>query len=1012
MTLLKDKKVLIIGAGPTRIGQSAECDEGAAEAAAALREAGCRVVSVDSNPNALLTDIDIVDRAYLEPLTVETVERIVAEERPDAVVPIFGGRTGLHLAVLWDRHAGAGDRRPRMWGTPVLSLRALLERDALTSNLTEIGMATPAVHAIRDVESAIQKAQEIGFPVTLRCDDANLIPDGVLVYNQDELRGQVAPMAKEAGITLSVEASLRDWHQAEVEILRDSEGITLPVGMVEYMQSADVHPGDAIGVCPPQTIAEPMRKRMEEQAATVADHFNIVGGATIRFAYQSEENQSLILAVHPRYTRTSALISRAYGIAVGRIAALLAAGLTWARIPSPYALSLPLKTDIVAVKWPRWDFERLEAPADLLGPQMQAIGQGLALGHSFKEALQKALYASDSNRYGPADAPAMAAMPDDRLQSLLAIPNSRRPAMICEALRRGAPVDELAQRTQIAPGFIEQLQLIVKEELERNHSGASADTTSIVPTLINTFNLTDLSNSQTKGTILLLGSGPEQIGQGSECDHGLYQAAKAVKEAGFRPVIINGNLAGLTTGPSFPAKCYCATVTAASVRSVAELENAEGIIFQFAGPRCHELILELSGSGIAIMGIAGEQLQLMQSRPALWGRIRELGIPQPAAALVHSREAALAKSAEIDFPLLVEPVHANRIKQAQLLLNSEMLNAYMDLHTIDQDNPLFIQHFLEFAIEAQALALSDANRVHVAAVLEHIELAGVNAGDSAWVSPPYSIAPRHAETIAEYARKVILDIGARGAFNLRFAIYRDTVYLLDAAYGMIRNMALVAKTSRLPLAGPATRLILGAPLDIAAEKISSSSCIGVRAAVFPFNVFPQLDPLLGTRMKSTGEVLAMADSFGMAYFKALEAAETPLPLEGTVLITVTDEDKPSLLEPARIFQELGFHIMATRGTHDVLAENGIQSEVVRKLGFGRPNLVDEMKSGRVQMVINTPTGDQSQKDGSYIRQAAIRYRIANITTPASAIAAAKGIAARRQGETGACPLPVRNADTD
>lgn len=1012
MTLLKSKKVLIIGAGPTRIGQSAECDEGAAEAASALQEAGCRVVSVDANPNALLTDTDIVDRAYLEPLTVQTVERIVDEERPDAIVPIFGGRTGLHLAVLWEQHAGTGDRRPQIWGTPIQSLQALLERDALTSTLSEIGMATPAVYAIHDVESAIEKAQEIGFPVTLRCDDANLIPDGVLVYNQDELRSQVAPMAKEDGITLSVEASLRDWHQAEVEILRDGEGVTLAVGIVEYMQNADVHPGDAIGVVPPQTIAEQMRKHMEDQAATVADHFNIVGSATIRFAYQSEGNQSLILAVHPRYTRTSALVSRAYGIAIGRIAALLSAGLTWPRIPSPYALSLPLKTDIVAVKWPRWEFERLEAHSDLLGPQMQSIGQGLALGRSFKEALQKALYASNTNRYSQADAPAVAAMTDDRLHSLLAIPNSRRPALICEAFRRGATVDELAQRTQIAPGFIEQLQLVVKEELESDPSGTAAGTTSNIPAPVSTFNLTDTSDSQAKGTILLLGSGPEQIGQGSECDHGLYHAAKAVKEAGFRPVIINSNLASLTTGPSFPAKCYCEAVTAASVRSVADAENAGGIIFQFAGSSCHELVPELSGSGIAIMGISGEQVQLLQSRPSLWSRIRELGIPQPSAALVHNREAALAKSAEIDFPLLVEPAHANGVKQAQLISNSEMLNEYMDLHTIDQDNPLFIQRFLEFAIEAQAEVLSDASKVHVAAVLEHIELAGVNAGDSAWVSPPYSIAPRHTETIVEYARKVILEIGARGAFNLRFAIYRDTVYLLDATYGMSRNMALVAKTSQLPVARLATHLILGAPLEIVAKRHSNTPCIGVRAAVFPFNVFPQMDPLLGTRMKSTGDVLAMADSFGMAYFKALEAAETPLPLQGTVLITVTDEDKPSLLEPARIFQELGFEIMATRGTHEVLAENGIQSKVVRKLGFGRPNLVDEMKSGRVQMVINTPTGGQSQKDGSYIRQAAIRYRIANITTPASSIAAAKGIAARRQGETGACPLPIRNEEAD
>ena len=503
---------------------------------------------------------------------------------------------------------------------------------------------------------------------------------------------------------------------------------------------------------------------------------------------------------------------------------------------------------------------------------------------------------------------------------------------------------------------------------------------------------------------MLLGSGPELIGCGSECDHALYHAARAVKAAGLQPVIVNCNLTGLTTGPSFPGKCYCEPVTASSIRRVAEVEKPTGILFQFSGPNKEELVAELIGAETPILGITTEQLQLMQSRPALWRRIRELGIPQPAAATAHNREEAITKSEEIEFPLLVEPAISRSAEQAQLILNAEMLDAYLDQHPIDQDDPIFIQHFLEFAIEAQAETLSDADAVHVAAVLEHIELAGVHAGDSAWVSPPYSIAPRHTETIVEYARKVTLEIGARGAFNLRFAIYRDTVYLLDASYGMSRNMALVAKTTQIPMAKLAARAILGEPLNTAELRKISGACVGVRAAVFPFNVFPQVDPLLGAQMKSTGEVLATADSFGMAYFKALEAAETPLPLEGTVLITVTDEDKPSLLEPARIFQELEFRIMATRGTHEVLAENGIHSEVVRKLGFGRPNLVDEMKSGRVQMVINTPTGDQSQKDGSYIRKAAIRYHIANITTPASAVAAAKGIAAKRQGEIGACRL--------
>ena len=594
MTLLKNKKVLIVGAGPTRIGQSAECDEGAVEAASALMDAGCRVISVDANPNALITEIGIVHQAYLEPLTRKTMEHIVKAEKPDAILPVFGGRTGLDLAVQWDRHAKKTGVEPNLWGTPAQSLCALLERDALTSALSNIQMATPTIYATKDLESAIEKAQEIGFPVILRCDDSNLIPDGVLVYNQEELRGRVAPMAKEDDISLSVEASLRGWHQAEVEILRDVEGTTVTVGIVEYMDSADIHPGDAIGITPPQTLSQEVQKRMEAQAAAVAAHFNIIGNATLRFAFQSTHSQLLILAVHPRYTRTSALISRAAGIAIARIAALLAAGLTWSQLPTPNGQPLPLKTGIVAVKWPRWDFERFETPTDFLGPQMQAIGQALAMGRGFQEAFQKAWLAADTKSSGLGDDGELTEMPTDRLLSALTTPNSRRSLMIYEALRRSVSANILAEKTQIDIWFIEQLQSLVKLEkklsafsnttppddilrqakvsgfsdrylshlfvkaiseitdryqgqyIEADHRAVSSGAKVEGPAVFTTFNLTDAPESTEKGTILLIGSGPEQIGQGSEWDHGLFQAAKAVKESGFRPVVVNSNLASPT----------------------------------------------------------------------------------------------------------------------------------------------------------------------------------------------------------------------------------------------------------------------------------------------------------------------------------------------------------------------------------------------------------------------------------------------------------------------------------
>lgn len=1060
MADLKDKTVLLIGAGPRIIGQSAECDEGAMEAARALVGQGCRIVTVNPNPDAVMTAPDWALRSYMEPLTASSLAQIISKENPHAVLPAFAGRQGLHLAAEL-AHGGVLEKhRTALWSLSARSLRHLLNRDTLNTALNQIGLSTPSIFVLKDAAQATTKAQELGFPVVLRRANANLMPDGVMVYNQDELSQYTAPKAGESDGAISIEASLLDWRQIELEILRDAAGATLVVGGVEYLDTAGIHPGDAIAVCPPQSLPADLIRQLAAHAESIAAHLDIVGNATIRFACRSGDPKVLVLAVHPRYTRSSALINRVADIPLAALSALLAAGHRLDALPPDFprpqvhlAEAISRKETPVAVKWPCWDFQRLDAAADRLGSQMKAVGQHMGYGHDFKEALQKAARAAAGNDLGLGDARVAGPLSDEALLAAISTPSSQRLPMVCEALRRGTPETELSRLTRIAPWFIDQLRALM--DLEAQIKGQRGRTASAellrqakeagfsdarlaellqMPAETLTDRLAaekirphwrsleagrgslrfstfaqspDLPVLEGRRKVLLIGSGAFRIGQGPECDFGIFQAVDAIREQGFDPVVLNCNLAGITTGRAMTAGCYCDPVTLESILAVAAKESPVGAILQFAGNQAGALAAQLARAGLNVLGPALESVQLMTDRPAFRERMRSLGIPQPTGAIVHSAEEAQNTISRIGFPVQVRAIRSGMDGAVVILQDQSELQVFLDEHHTDAGFPLAVEQFLEYAIEAQAETLCDGEAAHVATVMEHIELAGVHAGDSAYVLPPYSIAPRHVETMAEYCRKVAVSLQIKGLLNLRFAIYRDTVYLLDAQCHVSRNLAVVDRMHRIPLAAMAVRLMLGAKLPDLPIQAATSSLVGVRAAVFPFTVFTTEDPLLGPRMRSIGQVLSMAETFGFAYFKAQEAAATPLPTEGTVLITVTDEDKASILEPARIFQELGFNIMATRGTHDALAANGITSQLVRKLGFGRPNLLDEIKNGNVQIVINTPTGGQGQIDDSVIRKTAITYRVANMTTPASALAAAKGIAARRGGKNVVTALPVR-----
>ena len=1045
MSDLRGKKIVIIGAGPTGIGQSGECDEGAVEACRALDALGCRLMVVNTNPDCVVNDGPWSAHTSIEPLTREGIEAIIDAQRPDAILPLFGGRRGLRLVSQLSADLAPGRERPEIWGASNQTLEAILNREILQSSLTPIGLATPPIFSIEGLDKATAKARELGFPVVVRCDDVRQLPDGALVYNQDELHATAAAFSGETKANFTLEASLADWQQVEIEILRDNRGRLCLMGSVEYMDTAVVHPGDAVGVCPAQTLSPSMQTGLADHAATIAEHLNIVGGATIRFAHHPAHSKPLVLAVHPRYTRASALIARVTGMPVARLCTLLAAGLSWDDLPRglPRPENVPPNQKIVAVKYPVWDFEQLEGVADRLGrlnPKMQSVGQKMGCGTNFIEALQKAAGADSIEGQGLwGQAKRIPHNGLDDLLARLATPCSRRIEIILLALREQAASDAIIQKTNMAPWFVEQLKkvadLSLRLEAEKSERPSHDLLVRAKALGFSHHDLAELLNitarqlqrhlsrfdiqrawatspdelfgfstfSQVKSPpppagdkkIVILGNGPHVIGNGGEQDYGIYHAAAAIKDLGYTPIIVNCNAAGAATGHATPARCYCEPLDAESLRAILDREQPDGVITQFAGHKVYAFSALLESSAIPLLGTPAAAISRLTERAGFRAQIKTLGIPQPMAMLVDSADAARQSANETGYPLSIHTPRQAARANPVMIDDQASLDRYLETTRVDSANKAWVEQFLPFAIEAQAEVLCDGQAARTIAVLEHIELAGVHAGDSACVLPPYSIAPRHMETIEAYCGKVALCLGILGLVNIRFAIYRDTVYLLEAGLGISRNLGFVTRCTGFPLAAAATRIVMGQSLDDLAIDVPTPRLVGVRAPVFPFNVFSHMDPLLGPRMRATGQVMATADDFGEAYFKALAAAATPLPTRGTVLITVTDEDKASILEPARIFHEHGFALMATRGTLEVLAKNGIEATLVRKLGFGRPNLVDEIKNGKVQLVINTPTVGQGQIDDSLIRKAAIAYGVANITTPASALAAARGIAAQR-----------------
>ncbi len=1048
------RKVMIIGSGPIVIGQACEFDYSGTQACKALRKLGYEIVLVNSNPATIMTDPGTADATYVEPLTVESLTRIIEKERPDALLPNLGGQTGLNLSSELAKKGILAQYGVRIIGVQEDAIERGEDRIAFKEAMNKLGIDMPRSEPAFSVEEAEAIAARLGYPVVVRPAYTLGGTGGGLVYNVEELR-TVSGRGLSASFIgqILIEESVLGWEELELEVVRDAKNQRITVCFIENVDAMGVHTGDSFCVAPMLTISPELQARLQKHSYDIVEAIEVIGGTNIQFAHDPKSDRVVVIEINPRTSRSSALASKATGFPIALISAGLAGGLTLDEIPYWREGTLEKYApwgDYVVVKFSKWAFEKFKGAEDKLGTQMRAVGEVMSIGKNYKEALQKAIRSLETGRWGLGFAKDFPERSLAELMEMLAFASSERQFIMYEALRKGASVDELYARTHIKPWFIEQMKELVDLEQEMlKHKGRTLpdellvrakkdgfsdrylaqllNTTeqkireqrkamgliqgwSAVPVsgvenaayYYSTFNGPDEVPTSTKRKIMVIGGGPNRIGQGIEFDYCCVHAAFTLRDQGFESIMVNCNPETVSTDYDTSDKLYFEPVTVEDVLSIYEKEQPEGVIVQFGGQTPLNIARELAEAGVRIIGTPPDTIDLAEDRDRFRQMMERLGIPMPESGMASTLEEALAVAGKIGYPLMVRPSYVLGGRGMEVVHDEKTLREYVAAAVgVTPDRPILIDRFLENAIEAEADAIADGTDAFVPAVMEHIELAGIHSGDSACVIPPISISARHLETIREYTRKIAVELKVVGLMNMQYAIANETVYVLEANPRASRTVPLVSKVCNIPMATLATRLMLGERLADIGLKVRPIPHFGVKEAVFPFNMFPEVDPLLGPEMRSTGEVLGMADSFGLAYYKAQEGALQKLPLEGTVLITVSDADKNAALQVARRFRDLGFAIKATRGTHQFLLQSGIRSDAIDKMHEGRPNIVDAIKNGEIQLVINTPAGGKSLHDDSYIRKAAIKYKVPYITTAAAAIAAARGIEACREGN-GAC----------
>ena len=1045
------KKVLIIGSGPIIIGQACEFDYSGTQACKALRQLGYQIVLVNSNPATIMTDPGMADKTYIEPLTFEALEKIIEIERPDSLLPNLGGQTGLNLSSELAQAGILEKYGVKVIGVNIDAIERGEDRTAFKDTMDRLGIEMPKSKAVNSIEAAEEIASELGYPVVIRPAYTMGGTGGGLVYNIEELRTIASRgLAASRVNQVLVEESVLGWEELELEVVRDAKNQMITVCFIENVDAMGVHTGDSYCTAPMLTIDPELQDRLQKYSYAIVEAIEVIGGTNVQFAHDPKTGRVVVIEINPRTSRSSALASKATGFPIALISSLLAGGLTLDEIPYWRDGTLDKYTpsgDYVVVKFARWAFEKFPGVEDQLGTQMRAVGEVMSIGKTYKEAFHKAIRSLETGRHGLGFAKNFNHKTLDELMGMLGTATSERQFIMYEALRKGAEIPELYSITHIKPWFIQQMKELVQlekeilefkgqlphddllvlakkdgfsdrylaqileidEQLIRNKriSIGVSEAWEPVPVsgvedaayYFSTYNAPDKVKVSKRKKIMVLGGGPNRIGQGIEFDYCCVHAAFAIRDAGYESIMVNCNPETVSTDYDTSDKLYFEPLTVEDVLSIYNKEKPEGVIVQFGGQTPLNLANELEKAGVKILGTTPETIDLAEDRDRFNKIMKEIGIPQPESGMASTMDEAMIIASRIGYPVMVRPSYVLGGRAMEVVRDEASLKYYMDAAVgVSPQRPILIDKFLENAIEAEADAISDGQNAFVPAVMEHIELAGVHSGDSACVIPPVSISPKHIETITEYTRKIAVALKVVGLMNIQYAICNDTVYILEANPRASRTVPLVSKICNISMANLATRIMLGKSLSDLEITKRHPPYFGVKESVFPFNMFPEVDPLLGPEMRSTGEVLGLAESFGLSFYKAQEATQSKLPLNGGVLITVVDRDKPSILEPARLFRELGFTIRATKGTRAFLSQNGIASEQIQKIGHGRPDIVDAIKNNQIQLVINTPSGKESQEDDSYIRKAAIRFKVPYITTSAAALAAAKGIAARKDNQ--------------
>ena len=1042
-------KVLIIGSGPIIIGQACEFDYSGTQACKALRKLGYEIVLVNSNPATIMTDPEIADVTYIEPLNVNRLEQIIAKERPDALLPNLGGQSGLNLCAELASAGVLEKYGVQVIGVQVDAIERGEDRIEFKKSMDAIGVEMARSEVSYSVEEALAIADRLGYPVVLRPAYTMGGAGGGLVYNKEELK-TVCARGLQASLVgqVLVEESILGWEELELEVVRDAEGNMITVCFIENIDPMGTHTGDSFCSAPMLTISKELQNRLQEQAYKIVESVKVIGGTNVQFAHDPVSDRICVIEINPRTSRSSALASKATGFPIALVSAMLAAGLTLKDIECGKYGTLDKYVpdgDYIVIKFARWAFEKFKGVEDKLGTQMRAVGEVMSIGKTYKEAFQKAIRSLETGRYGLGHAKDYDTKSKEELLRMLAHPSSDRHFIMYEALRAGATVDEIYDITRVKHYFIEQMKELVEEEealiankgampsdealisakkngfsdkylsqileipeadirekrlalgVEEAWEGVHVSGTKDSAYYYSTYNAPDKNPVKTdKPKIMILGGGPNRIGQGIEFDYCCVHAALALKKLGFETIIVNCNPETVSTDYDTSDKLYFEPLTLEDVLSIYHKEKPLGVIAQFGGQTPLNLAAELEKNGVKILGTSPAVIDLAEDRDQFRAMMDKLEIPMPEAGMATTVDEAVEIANKIGYPVMVRPSYVLGGRGMEVVYDDESMKGYMNAAVgVTPDRPILIDRFLNHALECEADAISDGTHAFVPAVMEHIELAGIHSGDSACIIPSVHIAEENVATIKEYTKKIAEEMHVKGLMNMQYAIENGKVYVLEANPRASRTVPLVSKVCNIRMVPIATDIITseltGRPSPVPALKEQNIPYYGVKEAVFPFNMFPEVDPILGPEMRSTGEVLGLSTYYGEAFYKAQEATQTKLPLSGTVLISVNRKDKPEVAEIAKLFHEAGFKILATGNTYEIITEEGIPATLIKKLHEGRPNILDAITNGEIDLIVNSPVGKDSVHDDSYLRKAAIKAKVPYMTTIAAARATAKGI---------------------